>query len=129
MQMGMKGGGVIIAGTATRDAEFKEIGDKKTPVAELSLAVNARGEESKYVNIKAFGDALANYAKHIKKGDSVAAAGYIETRTYQEKTYNDLNCQWLNFVGKTANRQADPQQGTPDDEYEDLYTPDGELPF
>lgn len=94
------GTGVLVAGRATKDAEFKTVGDNETPLAVFSLAVNANGEDGVFANCKAFGSPLALYAKGIKKGDAVIAAGVMEEREYKERVYKDLNCQWLNYVGK-----------------------------
>jgi single-stranded DNA-binding protein len=132
------GKAALVAGTVTKDAEYKTIGDANTPVASFSVAVNARGESGVFANCKAFGNPLANYARHIKKGDAVFAVGVLESREYNGKTYTDLSCQWLNYIGKTGSAAAPasmpqvppaaPQQGvtTFDDDFD--YRED-ELPF
>jgi len=100
------GNSVMVAGTVTKDAEYKTIGENDTPLTSFSLAVNARGEPPAYANCKAFGGVLANYARDIKKGDAVFASGVLESREYNGKTYHDINCQWLNFVGKSGSTQT-----------------------
>ena len=107
MQSKVGAGGAIVAGTATRDAEFKTVGGKGTPRAAFSLAINSFGEPAAYASCKVFGR-LANYARGIRKGDSVCAAGVIESREYNGKEYKDLNCQWLNFVGQGTPAAAPP---------------------
>ena len=119
---------IIIAGTSTRDAEYREIGEKNTPVVSFSLAVNARNEEGRFVNCKAFNDTLAGYAMNIKKGDTVAAAGVLESREYNEKTYVDLNVQWLHKLSKnTPVKQEAQPVSTEFEELDDLD--EEELPF
>ena len=127
MQIGSKEG-VLVSGTATKDAEYKLIGEKKTPLAAFSLAINSKGADGKYVNCKAFGEELADYAKNIKKGNRVAASGFVESREYNGKTYNDLNCDWLNIVGRSTAQKAqtaEPEETIDFSEMED----DEELPF
>ena len=136
------GTGVFVAGTVTKDAEYKTIGENGTPLVSFSLAINARGQDAAYANCKAFGGVLANYARSIKKGDAVFAVGIIETREYNGKTYNDLNCQWLNFIGKVGVSPSPspapyttPMPGhsavQADNSFDDDYhlTPDDDLPF
>ena len=94
MQLAGKDGSVIVAGTATRDCENKLLGEKGTPLTSFSLAINAHKEEAKYVECKAFGKVSA-LAKNIKKGDPVAALGFVDSREYNGKTYTDLNCQFV----------------------------------
>ena len=125
MQVGSSKGGVLVAGTCTKDSEYKTVGDNKTPLITFSLAINGRDEEGKYVECKAFGAKLAGYGKGIKKGDAVAAAGFIETREHNGKTYTSLNCQWFNFVGSGTSQNT--SSGLP--EYEPYDDDDGDLPF
>ena len=119
---------IIIAGTSIRDAEYKEIGEKNTPVVSFSLAVNARNEEGRFVNCKAFNDTLAGHAKNINKGDTVIAAGVLESREYNEKTYVDLNVQWLNILSRNTQGKQEAQPVST--EFEDLDDLDESLlPF
>ena len=135
MQVSIKPNCAIIAGTVTKDAEYKTIGDKQTPVASFSVAVNNYGEQGAFANCKAFGERLANYARSIKKGDAVCAIGVIEMREYNGKTYKDLNCQWINFVGVSRTQSAPMAPPVPIDEttMQSLYGSevydDDDLPF
>ena len=138
MQVSIKPNCAIIVGTVTKDAEYKTIGEKNTPVVTFSVAVNNYGEPGAFANCKAFGERLANYARNIKKGDAVCAMGAIESREYNGKTYKDLNCQWLNFVGlgSTPNTPNTPMASPPpvdDATMQSLYgtenDDDDDLPF
>ena len=122
-----QGNNMIAAGTATRDAEYKTVGDNSTPLTSFSLAINARGEEGKFLNCKAFGS-VAGSAKGIKKGDNVSAWGFLETREHNEKAYNDLICQFVGVNGKTQTQEARSAEVAND--YEELDDLDeSELPF
>ena len=93
------GESVIVAGKAIKDAEFKIVGEKQSPVCSFSLNVGKRKDTTTiFVNCKAW-YGLANYSKYIQKGDSVIVIGHTEEREYNGKTYTDLIAEWLNFVG------------------------------
>ena len=93
------GESVLVVGKAIKDAEYKRVGSKDSPVVSLSLNVGKRQDTTTiFVNVKAW-YSLAEYAQHICKGDSVIAIGHTETREYNGKTYTDLIAEWINFVG------------------------------
>ena len=100
MQITGKNGDTIASGTATKDAEYKKVGEKNTPLASFALAVNRNNTDGVYVNCKAFGDRLAAIAKEIKKGDKVFVTGFLESREYNGKTYVDTNCDFVSIAGE-----------------------------
>ena len=125
---GKIGNGAIAAGTSTKDAEFKYIGENNTPLADFSIAVNSHGEAGVFVNCKAFGK-LADYAALIRKGDAVCVVGIVESREYNEKIYKTLNAQWLNIAKAQPAQPAKPAAPMFEPSaFEDLPD-DGELPF
>jgi len=108
MQFTGRNGDTIASGTATKDAEYKTVGEHNTPVVSFSLAVNARGTDGAYANCKAFGDRLAEVARIIKKGDKVFVSGHIESREYNGKTYTDTNCDFVSVIGESGVSNAPP---------------------
>ena len=93
------GESVIVVGKAIKDAEFKIVGSKGSPVCSLSLNVGKRQDTTTiFANVKAW-YSLAEYSRHICKGDAVIAIGHTESREYNGKTYTDLIAEWINFVG------------------------------
>ena len=84
------GGAVCVAGTCTKDAELKYVGEKQTPMCTFSLAVGKRQDTTTiFANCKAW-RSLAVQASQVHKGDSVFAVGAIEENEYQGKTYKNL---------------------------------------
>lgn len=105
------GDAVIVAGKAIKDAEYKLVGDKQSPICSFSLNVGKRKDTTTiFVNCKAW-YALAKYSQDICKGDTVVVIGHTESREYNGKTYTDLTAEWLNVVGNEesgTHREAAP---------------------
>lgn len=97
MQIASKGG-VIVAGNATRDAEFKLVSDKNTPFAKFGLAVG-KGDDGKpiYANVKAW-RSLAEYCIGITKGMPVMVLGQVEEREYEGKIYREIVADFVLFT-------------------------------
>ena len=84
------GGAVCVAGTCTKDAELKYVGEKQTPMCTFSLAVGKRQDTTTiFANCKAW-RSLAVQASQVHKGDAVFAVGEIEENEYNGKTYKNL---------------------------------------
>jgi len=92
------GDAVIVAGKAIKDAEYKVVGDKGSPICSFSLNVGKRKDTTTiFVNCKAW-YALAKYSQDIRKGDTVIVIGHTESREYNGKTYTDLTAEWMNII-------------------------------
>lgn len=118
------GDGVMACGNATKDAEFKRLGEKNTPNCKWGMAVGKNGEETVFVNCEAWGR-LANYAANIKKGDPVLVFGQMREHEYNDKIYYTLVADFVQYIGSTTERQetqqAEPENGFfPDMDSEDL---------
>ena len=127
------GGAVCVAGTCTKDAELKYVGEKQTPMCTFSLAVGKRQDTTTiFANCKAW-RSLAVQASQVHKGDSVFAVGIIEENEYQGKTYKNLVMDYFGIqpkveysVGEQVRSESDIRSA--------LAIPgepinDGELPF
>ena len=120
MQLSSKGG-VIIAGQATRDAEYKHVGAKDTPMCTFGLAVGRDAENKPiYANVKAWRD-LAEYAAGVTKGASVMVLGQVEEREYEGKVYKAVVADFLVYLDLKPPAVGDPAGFTP--------VPDDDLPF
>ena len=65
------GDGVIVAGTAVNNAEYKRVGDKETPLCSFGLAVGKRKDTTTiFANCKAWRH-LAGYAGVLKKATAL----------------------------------------------------------
>ena len=118
------GDGVMACGNATKDAEFKLLGEKNTPNCKWGMAVGKdKDDNTVFANCEAWGR-LANYAANIKKGDPVLVFGQMRSREYNDKTYHTLVADFVQFIGSTTERQemqqAEPQEqffATGDDDF------------
>lgn len=131
--------GMIVAGRATRDAEFLTVGNKNTHLTKFSIAGTDGTPESPtvFVNVIAWFD-LANYAVSLRKGDRVLVAGQVKNADYTNKQgelvkKNELVADFIqiqNSNGGYAERMGDgitsPAGAAMFTEIED---DDGELPF
>ena len=95
-------GQAIVAGWAVKDAELKHVGAKNSALCEFCLNVGKRKDTTTiFANCKVWYE-NAHYAANISKGDMVIAAGRLESREYNGKTYTDLICDYVNFVPKPS---------------------------
>lgn len=125
MQIAGKGG-VIVAGTAHDNAEFKRVGQNETAMAKFSVYLG-KGEDGKgqYANCVAWRD-LAEYASGVCKDDPVIVAGKLESREYEGKTYTTLNVQWMSY-GVPRHEEHMPMVADPGATFTE--TADDDLPF
>jgi single-stranded DNA-binding protein len=133
MQMLVKlGDSVIAVGTVSKDAEFKNVGDKQTAKCSFSLAAGKRkvdGEDNLqtiWVTCVCWRN-VADTAREIIKGDVVFAIGKVESREYNGKEYNDLVCEFISVMGANTTQQI-PNFITSTPEFEEIVA-DDELPF
>jgi len=102
------GDGVMACGNATKDAEFKRLGEKNTPNCKWGMAVGKdKDDNTVFANCEAWGR-LANHAAEIKKGDPVLVFGQMKSHEYNGRTYHTLVADFVQFIGSTTERQ-EPQ--------------------
>lgn len=133
MLVKLSDGSVMAAGTVTKDAELKTVGEKKSKVTSFSIAAGKRKDTTTiFVTIKAWGR-LAYYSASALKGDPVFAVGHIESREYNGKTYDDLVCEFISISGSRAiPHQTEPVTQTPSVniyDFADEVEEPGDLPF
>jgi len=120
------GDGVMACGNATKDAEYKRLGEKNTPNAKWGMAVGKNADDSTvFVNCEAWGR-LAIHAAEIKKGDPVLVFGQMKSHEYNGRTYHTLVADFVQFIGSTTERQ-EMQQAEPQDDF--FPVDDMDLPF
>lgn len=121
------GDGVMACGNATKDAEFKLLGEKNTPNCKWGMAVGKdKDDNTVFVNCEAWGR-LANYAAGIKKGDPVLVFGQMRSHEYNGKTYHTLVADFVQFIGSTTEKRQEMQQAEPQDDF--FPVDDDDLPF
>lgn len=103
------GDSVIIVGNATKDGEFKHIGEKQTPNCKWGVCIGKdKDENGIFVNCEAW-RRLAHVASEIKKGNPVLVIGKVQEREYNDKIYRTLVADWVQMIGSTKQTQQ-PQQ-------------------
>ena len=121
-------GMALVAGYAIKDAELKHVGAKNSALCECCLNVGKRKDTTTiFSNCKIWYE-NAYYAANIKKGDMVIAAGRLESREYNGKTYTDLICDYVDFVPKPSegcNGEDEPVKS--DGDIRSALAGDGEL--
>lgn len=130
----LQDGSFIICGFAAQDSEMKTSQNGKTytkwsvKVGDKPSQEQGRRGEAIWTNCIAWHD-IARTASAIRKGDTVLAAGKLESSEYNGKTYKTLNCEYLNIMAKTAVPQQDsaPMQTPVPEGFDELL--DGDVPF
>ena len=120
-------GGSVIAGNATKDPEYKLVGDKQTPLFKLSIVIGRDEQDSvMYADIAAWSK-LAEYLNGcgIRKGDPLAAFGTWSKREVREKVYWTFNADFVSVLGKITT-PGYTQSGEPGGSTEEQYF--GEMP-
>lgn len=78
---------IFVTGRLTGDPEIKEIGDKKTKVANFRIANNDGGKESAadFYDVACW-DKQADFAEnYLKKGQKVMIHGTFQNESYKDK--------------------------------------------
>lgn len=94
----------LVVGRATGDGEVKHTQSGKS-VASVSVKAFGRKDGSAaFITVKTFNEKEISKVSSLRKGDSFLAAGRLDSREYNGKTYTDL---LADFVA-TAGGQASP---------------------
>jgi single-stranded DNA-binding protein len=126
----------MLIGNATRNAEFKTVGEKNTPLAKFSLAIGKDAEgNAMYADCQAWAR-MANHAKGILKGETVLVIGSLDTKTGTNgKEYKNINVEWVGVLGSTSTQaivppvqQSEGQQDSGENHYP-FSGDDEDLPF
>ena len=122
----------LFAGSAIKDSEFKTTRNGKE-LGEVSVkAYNRKDGTAAFLTVKGWGP-LARQVASLSKGDRFLAAGRLESREYNGKTYTDLVADFIIPAGgeaKTGSFPLPPGSAVdvPADDFSELENP-GELPF
>ncbi|MBQ1451709.1 MAG: single-stranded DNA-binding protein [Clostridia bacterium] len=81
---------IILSGRLTRDPEIREVTEKKTKVAEFTLANNDRDKENaEFFDVTCW-DTLAKFVEnYVKKGQKIVVSGSFENEAYKDKDGNN----------------------------------------
>ena len=135
-------------GRLTRDPEMRYTPTNQTAIASFSLAVQRnfarQGEERQtdFINITAFGRTAEFVSKYFTKGQLVAVAGRIQTRSWDDadgkKRYaTDVIAEEVHFAeskrdsyqGSNYQHSDAAPQPSHDDDFIPTFTDEDNLPF
>lgn len=80
----------LVAGVAARDCEVKDTSNGKTFAAVSVRAYTKKDGTAVFLQIKSFDALIVNEMAPVRKGDRLLAAGRLDLREYNGKTYLDL---------------------------------------
>ena len=128
---------VIILGRITQDLELKQT-PNGVSVLSFTVAVDRnfskQGEErqSDFISCVAWKQTAEFISRHFGKGRMIAVEGQLRTRTYEDKNGSKhyVTEVYVDNASFTGEKKAENQQtiGNPDD-YEDVLSDDGTIPF
>lgn len=87
----------LLQGNATRDAEDKPAGGHAHTVVSIAAQKKEDGSTT-YVTLNGWRN-LAPVVRDVRKGDSVLAIGKLKSREYNEKTYWDMDADFVCVSG------------------------------
>ena len=80
---------VVMVGRLTRDPELRFIAGSGKAVATFPIAVDrpfAKEKTADFFNVVVWGKPAENAANYLAKGRQVAVKGYLQSRSYEDKT-------------------------------------------
>lgn len=118
---------VMACGPASKDAEYKQVGEKNTPLAKFGIKVdetkNELGQsEARWLNCDCWGK-MSGIGQRIEKGDVVLAIGTLQKSESNGKTYENLRCEFVSIQGKTGLSITNDPGGAPEG-FEEYTGPD-----
>lgn len=100
--------GCIAIGGSKDSGTYKEIGEKKTPVLEFSLAVGKDDAgNTMWFDCKAWNPVASRFKDKLIKGEKYFVSGTWESREYNEKTYYTLVVDFMISMEKTRNSASE----------------------
>lgn len=110
---------VVMVGRLTRDPELRFIAGSGKAVATFAIAVDrpfAKEKTADFFNIVVWGKPAENAANYLSKGKQVAVKGYLQSRSYEDKTgqkryVTEIVADNVEFIGGGAGQK---ERGTLD---------------
>lgn len=112
----------LVAAAAMRDGEIRTTASGKEIGSVSVKAMSRKDGSAVFITVKGWGH-LARQIAAVNKGDPVLAAGRIENREYNGKTYTDLTCDFF-LVASETKQQTEESTG-----FDLIGEDEGELPF
>ena len=121
----------LFAGLTSQDGELRTTKEGGKRYGAVSVrAFNRKDGTAAFMTIKSFQAETASLLSNLRKGDRILAAGVVETREYNGKTYTDM---LVDFVipadmAPSLSTASPPASSVPGG-FAEIGEEDGELPF
>jgi len=132
----------LFAGLVSQDGELRQTQNGKQFGQASVRAFNRKDGTAAFISIKTFSEDMALLIANLRKGDRILAAGVVETREYNGKTYTDMLVDFIlpgdvfpaPPVNQAANRAAlenrmNTAAPSNNSGFAEIGEEDGELPF
>lgn len=123
----------LFAGSAIRDGEINVTQSGKRVGSVSVRAYSRKDGTAAFLTVKAWGN-FADTVSSLQKGDAFLAAGRIENREYNGKTYTDLVCDFViacpsGTAASVPQNFSNLQSRMDNAGFAEIGEEDGELPF
>lgn len=122
----------LVAGRATSDGERRTTSGGKTYGTVSVRAYTRQDGTAAFLTVKAWDAHSAALLASLQKGDQLLAAGRLDIREYNGKTYTDLSADFV-YAGDQPvsgfRLAGKPVDVIPEDDFAEIGEEDGKLPF
>ncbi len=123
---------VVMVGRLTRDPELRFIAGSGKAVATFAIAVDrpfAKEKTADFFNVVVWGKPAENAANYLAKGRQVAVKGYLQSRSYEDKTgvkryVTEIVADTVEFIDR-GDRKEKPAQDSGLDSFGEDFSTDG----
>ncbi len=124
---------VLMVGRLTRDPELRFIAGSGKAVATFAIAVDppfAKEKTADFFNVVVWGKPAENVANYLAKGRQVAVKGYLQSRSYEDKTgqkryVTEIVADTVEFIGGAGDRKERPAGEGAHDSFGEDFSTDG----
>ncbi len=124
---------VVMVGRLTRDPELRFIAGSGKAVATFAIAVDrpfAKEKTADFFNVVVWGKPAENAANYLAKGRQVAVKGYLQSRSYEDKTgqkryVTEIVADNVEFIGGAGDRKERPASDSGLDSFGEDFSTDG----
>lgn len=120
----------LFAGLAAQDGELRSTKSGGKNYGSVSVrAFNRADGSAAFMTLKSFHNETAELIAALRKGDRILAAGVVETREYNGKTYTDMLVDFLIPADMMPAGSTSAAAASADNGFAPLDPDDSDLPF
>lgn len=123
----LKSGSYIIASGSVGKVDYKEVGQKNTPLTTIGLAVGKKDDTTIWISCNFWGR-HANVANSFNKGDVLLVSGIVSIfKANTGKEYEQCQVEYYSVLGKNTEPQKAEKKNITADDLKPIE--DDDLPF